>query len=833
MLGWLRSILNRLTGEPDKPGAPRISQSSRTMAGVAITADTAVTVPTVWACLRYLSQTVAVLPWHVMRDGARGADIQGRHPVNWLIYKRASVEYSSFQFRETLMHWALRYGNGYAEIEFDTRNIMPMALHPLHPDRVDCCRTQEAIYSSYGDDIEAGELYYEVSNGADEKTVLPAWRMFHIRGFGEGPVGVSVIQYAAQSIGWARAAQLFGATFFGSGAHVSTVVINKTPIGPDGLKLQRAEFDQLHKGVRNAHKAYHLGGDGDIKRIGLDAEETQLIEVHQFLVEEICFVPGTQIITPWGARAIENIEVGERVLSHKGKWQRVLNVMSRDYIGPVVTAKAKGLQAVTATTNHPFYVQRVTPDRLHRLVAADDALWVAAGELVPARRQLDGRRARGAFDALTMPRLSAAEQPVRCLDMAEWSGDDAVITDDEVKFSRNGRATPINRQVVAGYDLGWLSGLFAADGSISDHQVVFYLGAHEVELTGSLVEKLASVFGIDATTTIVGSVARTVVSNRILARFFSDHGHTAQDKGLPAWCMAGGDELRRGLIDGLVAGDGCEYEARRMLRTTSKTLAVQARVLLWSEGINSTLQQTAAGRWEINGRSGQSLPMMTVEWRSCAERRGSMGLTEGYVYFQLEQADTSHYAGKVYNLEVEEDESYTTVGGCVHNCRWFGVPPHKVMHLLRATFSNIEHQAIEVVVDSVSPWVKRFEDEADCKLFGQNRTNLYTKMNMRALMRGDNAGRAAFYKDMVGIGAYSPNRVLQLEDENTIGPDGDIHVMQSQWTTLERIGEEPVALPPPSAEDDEGDDGAPDAPDVDADAANLETSKILGELVDA
>ena len=39
-------------------------------------------------------------------------------------------------------------------------------------------------------------------------------------------------------------------------------------------------------------------------------------------------------------------------------------------------------------------------------------------------------------------------------------------------------------------------------------------------------------------------------------------------------------------------------------------------------------------------------------------------------------------------------------------CRWFGVPPHKVQHLLRATFSNIEHQAIEVVVDTITPWVK-------------------------------------------------------------------------------------------------------------------------------
>ena len=113
------------------------------------------------------------------------------------------------------------------------------------------------------------------------------------------------------------------------------------------------------------------------------------------------------------------------------------------------------------------------------------------------------------------------------------------------------------------------------------------------------------------------------------------------------------------------------------------------------------------------------------------------------------------------------------------------------MHLLRGTFSNIEHQSIEVVVDSISPWTKRFEDEADIKLFGQNRHGYYTKVNLNALLRGDMKARMEFYKGMQFVGAYSPNRILELEDEPTIGPDGDIHVMQSQFVPLEQIGQQP------------------------------------------
>lgn len=414
-------LAQRISSEPRYTGSSRVGSSSRTLAGVVVTPDTAVTVAAVWACLRYLSQTVAVLPWHVMRDGKRGAEIQDRHSVDWLLWKRPSPEWSSFQFRETLTHWALRWGNGYAEIELDQAD-RPYAMWPIHPERVAVCRATEAGYASAGDDIAAGDLFYEVNNGDTGKVKIAARRMFHIRGFGEGPVGLNVIQYAGQSIGWARAAQLFGSAFFGNGATPAAVIINKKPLTAPGLKLQKAEFEQLYKGPRNAGKTAHLDNDADIKTLGLDAEKTQLIEVHQFLVEEIC--------------------------------------------------------------------------------------------------------------------------------------------------------------------------------------------------------------------------------------------------------------------------------------------------------------------------------------------------------------------------------------------RWFGVPPHKVMHLLRATFSNIEHQAIEVVVDSVSPWVKRFEDEADYKLFGQNRQGLYTKMNMKALLRGDTASRLAFYKGLWEMGAYSPNRVLELEDENTLGPDGDKHLVQLNLTTLEQAGEQPEPAPPSVPDDD-------------------------------
>src|SRR5262249_9418764 len=107
----LVSIANRVTTEPRFPGASRVSSPVRTLAGVPITPDTAVQIATVWACIRYLSQTVAFPPWRVKRDGPKGPELQDKNTVDYLLWKRPSPEWSSFQFRETLTHWAVRWGN--------------------------------------------------------------------------------------------------------------------------------------------------------------------------------------------------------------------------------------------------------------------------------------------------------------------------------------------------------------------------------------------------------------------------------------------------------------------------------------------------------------------------------------------------------------------------------------------------------------------------------------------------------------------------------------------------------------------------------------------------
>ncbi len=99
--------------------------------------------------------------------------------------------------------------------------------------------------------------------------------------------------------------------------------------------------------------------------------------------------------------------------------------------------------------------------------------------------------------------------------------------------------------------------------------------------------------------------------------------------------------------------------------------------------------------------------------------------------------------------------------------RWFGIPPHMIYDLRRATFSNIEHQAIEFITHSVRPRARIYEQEFNWKLLN-NDEDFYCEFNLNALMRADSAARATYYVQMVQNGLMSRNEIRGLENYNSV-----------------------------------------------------------------
>ena len=132
--------------------------------------------------------------------------------------------------------------------------------------------------------------------------------------------------------------------------------------------------------------------------------------------------------------------------------------------------------------------------------------------------------------------------------------------------------------------------------------------------------------------------------------------------------------------------------------------------------------------------------------------------------------------------------------------RWFRIPPHKLQHLLRATFSNIEHQSIEYVNDTLGPWTTRWEQEVKRKLISDSEPDLYVKHDPDTLLRGDMQSRYTAYGQAVNAGWLTRNEARELEAFNPL-PGGDVPIVQGAMIAATALQTEPTPVnkPPPVA----------------------------------
>lgn len=111
-------------------------------------------------------------------------------------------------------------------------------------------------------------------------------------------------------------------------------------------------------------------------------------------------------------------------------------------------------------------------------------------------------------------------------------------------------------------------------------------------------------------------------------------------------------------------------------------------------------------------------------------------------------------------------------------CRWFLISPHMVGDLSRATFSNIEHLALQFVKQTLTAWITRWEQEMwRCLLTPEEQSKgYYFKHNLDGLLRGDFQTRMAGYASALQNGHLNVNEVRDLNDRNPVKGGSDYHI---------------------------------------------------------
>ena len=172
------------------------------------------------------------------------------------------------------------------------------------------------------------------------------------------------------------------------------------------------------------------------------------------------------------------------------------------------------------------------------------------------------------------------------------------------------------------YELGKVIGLYAAEGSMAQCGVTFAAHAHEKHLH-SLVARFARSLGLRAHVRIHDNTAVVDVNFRVMAHLIRHFvgGSNSVTKYFKASVYAGPAEFRRGVLDGLLEGDGhwSHDEQRETLTSASADLAMFARRELAALGRTPTVERFEndhAGGWRIRFdpiKRAQPLAVVAIE----------------------------------------------------------------------------------------------------------------------------------------------------------------------------------------------------------------------------
>jgi len=246
--------------------------SGPTAAGEIVTERTALAISTVYAAVTLLSEAVASLPCKLLKLTSTGRAESTDNPLFDLLAHSPNPEMTAFTFWSTLVGCSALTGNGYAQIITDKYGKVT-SLWPLHPLKTEPVRLID------------GTLAFKTSDGMKDGSfrIIPSSEVLHFPLFSmDGIKGISPVSAARETFALAKAAEKFGARWFGNGAHVPSILVHKGSKPDPKVQREIAEAWQAAHGGVNQNKQGFLFGDWDIKSIGLSPEDSQFLATRAF-----------------------------------------------------------------------------------------------------------------------------------------------------------------------------------------------------------------------------------------------------------------------------------------------------------------------------------------------------------------------------------------------------------------------------------------------------------------------------------------------------------------------------------------------------------------------
>ena len=411
---------------------------------------------------------------------------------------------------------------------------------------------------------------------------------------------------------------------------------------------------------------------GDVS--GIKGSELEPVDIITF--GSPCFPEGTLVLTEEGYIPIEDVGIGMRVLTHEGRWRKVTATGAKFGATVVLKGNHYGLEC---TSNHPiyssgerkYYPQLGNGKRGNQILLTDEKSWVPAGEMlgrlwaVPRTVEslpITSPVYSGSWRQKTMPELSED----LFYFIGRWIGDGWVCNGQ-----RSGRP--------AGETYGKI---YLCDSEEKEEELRI------------IVEKMTERY----TVSHERGVVRFSFISQVFAEWLTDNfGQYAYGKTMPGWVFGMPETYRKALLNGILDSDGYCVKGKAntwKVNTVSKRLAESIRLLAEIQGYSTTIHKTEAEQEKlIEGRL-----VHQRDWYSVVITFGGRKahLTDQmHGWYRVRDVHPTNRTTVVYNLTVEEDNSYVADGIVVHNCQDMSIAGRRAG--LDGERSGLFYQAIRII----------------------------------------------------------------------------------------------------------------------------------------
>ncbi|RLI84150.1 MAG: hypothetical protein DRP01_08380 [Archaeoglobales archaeon] len=420
--------------------------------------------------------------------------------------------------------------------------------------------------------------------------------------------------------------------------------------------------------------------------------------------QELCITPEVGVLTDRGFVRISNIKVGDMVLTHRNRYQKVTKVVSREYNGEICVVKPVGLLPIRLTPEHEVLAVKTVKCVDGKTICKESCQSILRGrckkffksyreDWIPAILLNRGDLVVFGFDTTT--------ENLKVLDLSKYVEKPPKVYYDVLRARNTGRiysyiekvygirrsvawnwvnggsprgyvtvrngmlhlgeSSSIPAEVEINEDTMWLFGIYLAEGCTSGNQIAFGLNSKESEIVERIMNIMRETFNLRPDIYIKGSSTLLRFSSKILAIIFERlFGGNAYTKKIPIELIRVKPRLQLYMLRGWLEGDGYENLINVRGVTASKILALQMFQICLRMNILPTLDSSS--RKGVKSR----IYRLRINKNPKLKMRY---IKNGKLYTPVSYVKMEFYKGKVYNLEVKGDNSFVTESFTVHNCR--------------------------------------------------------------------------------------------------------------------------------------------------------------------